>query len=73
MKLERPCNVEISQADKDQEEEAKQRLKLADKTDLYFDCERYNEESEKPMYEDEESGSDSEYDVGDPGIDLNNE
>ena len=63
----------MPQADKDQEEEVNQRLELVNESDLYFDGERYNEEGEKPMDDDEEGGSDEEYDEGDPSIDTNDE
>ena len=63
----------MSQADKHREEEKNQRLELADESDLYFDGERYIEEGEKPMDDDEESGSDAEYDVCDPSIDMSDE
>ena len=38
LKLKRPSNAEISEADKDQEQEVNQRLELADENDLYFDA-----------------------------------
>ena len=73
LKSKRPSNAEMSHPNKDQEEEENQRLELADERDLYFDGERYNEEVEKPMDEDEESGGDAEYDMVDASIDMNDE
>ena len=48
-------------------------MELADDSDLYFVGERYNEEGEKPIEDDEENGSDAEYDVGDLSSYMNDE
>ena len=48
-------------------------MELADESDFYLDGEWYNDENEKPMYDDEESGCDAEYDVCDPSIDMSDE
>ena len=69
----RPSNAVVSQADKDQDEEVNQRLELADESDLYCDGERYNEEGQYPMDDDEKSVSDAEKDVDDHCIDIYDE